>query len=461
MPEVIDSFSFDKGVNTRKSSTALSDGELQECSGFTLDNDGYLKPMKPRVKMASDAYGEIKNLHRYLNTVLMCEGANVRYAWDLRGYCDNYTAPDNNFTLAGVGYDVRHRIVDYQGWMFMVNGHTNKAFSKDALYDWSVANPQAACVGTAGAAGNPNGTYNLYYTYVVKFPNGMQYETGPSPPASVTVASQKITWSGITPCPYGASGVEITKRLYRYSSGLAETYYVTEIANATLTYSDDAKDATIQTNDTLATESFDVPPEGLTDIDLYIYRMFGVKGTYLYWSEPYIPFGFLTTSSINVTDGDDLVAVRFWGDQLYIASKGKWYRLSGTDPDTWGIKNTFADAGVINPHTVKATKYGILGLGYDGIYMFDGSISKSITEKKLGTSLFLDDISDTDTCYAEWDGVKYYFYYPESSTTLSKCLVIDFTFYPELRVYNDPFIASALQYHKPTGRRYMARLDAT
>jgi len=460
MPEVTDAYSFDKGINTRKSTTALGDGELQECSGFTLDNDGFLKPMKPRVKLASDAYGTIKNIHRYMNTVLMCEDANIRYAWDLRGYCDNYTAPDNNYTLAGAGVDARYSIVDYNGWILMVNGFKNVIFCKDTIYDWGVPNPSKAPVGTAGAAGNPNGTYNLYYTYVIKFANGMEYETGPSAPASVTVTSQKITWSGIVPSPYGGSGVEIKKRLYRYSSGLAETYYVTEIANATTTYSDDATDATIQLNETLSTEAYSTPPDSMTDIDLYIYRMFGIKGTYLYWSEPYIPFGFKTTSNINVCE-NDLKAVRFWGDQLYMASANRWYRLSGTDPDSWGIKNTFADNGVINPHTVEVTKYGIIGLNYDGIYMFDGSVSKNITEKHIGTSLFLDDISDTDACFAEYDGSKYYFYYPESGTALSKCLVIDFTFYPELRFYNDPFIATAHQFHQPTGRRYIARLDTT
>lgn len=460
MPEAIDAFTFDRGVNTRKNSAGLEDGELQECSGFTLDNDGFIKPMKPRVKIDSTAYGEIKNLHRYMNTVVMSEGDNLRYRWDLRGFCDKYTAPDNDFTLVGTGYDAKTRMVDYSGWIYMVNGHLNKAFYVDALYPWGVDSPTKAPSVSAGSASNPNGTYICYYTYRVRFPSGMEYETGPSPSASVTVSSQAITWAGITPCSYSSSDVIITRKLYRYSTSLAATYYVTEITdNTTETYSDTATDASIQTNDTLSTTSYSTPPEGMTDIEFYIYRLFGIKGEYLYWSEPYIPFGFKTTSSINVC-GEDLSAVMYWGDQLYIASKSKWYRLSGTDPDTWSIKQTFSDKGIINTHTVKATKYGLLGLWHDGIYTFDGSVSKNITEKQLGTSMFKA-ISDTSVCYAEWDGQKYYLYYPETGSTLSKCLVIDFTFYPELRFYNDPFIATAHQYHQPTGRRYMARLDST
>jgi hypothetical protein len=287
------------------------------------------------------------------------------------------------------------------------------------------------------------------------------YETGPSPPTTVSCTSQYLNWSNIGICPYSATGVEINRCLYRYSADLGATYFYYTIPNntqTTLEY-DDTPDATLATNEQISTTSYSVPPDGFSDIELYLQRIFGIKGTYLYWSEPYLPFTFKTTSSINVTDvGNELTAVVFWGDQLYLSSKSKWYRLAGSDPDTWAIKNTFADNGIINPHTAIATKYGIPGLSYDGIYLFDGSISKNITEKKLGRKMFLD-ISDYDACYAEYDGSHYYFYYPESGSVLSKCIIIDFTFYPEYRFYNDPFIATAHEFHIPTGRRYLARLD--
>lgn len=459
MAEVLDTFSFEKGINTRKAPAFLSDGEMQSCSGFSLDNDGYINPFVPKVKKDSTAYGTIRNLHRYMNTVLMSEGENIRYAWDLRGYCDQYIPPDNEYVFLGTGFASRYRFVDYNGWIFGVNGRKNVAFSKDILFQWGVDNPKEKCAGTAGAGGNPNGTYNLYYTYLVIFPTGMEYETGPSAPASVTVSSQAITWSGIGICPYSGSGVTIHRKLYRYSSGLAATYYVTTIAdNTTTTYSDDATDASLQTNDVISVESFSTPPEGMRDIELYLYRMFGIKNEYLYWSEPYMPFGFKTTSSINVS-GNELTCAMFWGDQLYIADKKKWFRLSGSDPDSWGIKQTFSDTGIINTHTVKATKYGILGLWHDGIYIFDGSITKNITEKKIGMALFTDTITDKNICHAEYDGLKYYFYYSDVGGDINKCLVIDFTFYPDIRFYHDPFIATAHDYHHDTGRRYLARLD--
>jgi hypothetical protein len=460
MPDALDTFSFDKGLNLRKNPTILTEGETQVCSGFSLDNDGYLKPMKPRSQVHHSPYGEIRNIHRYQNNLIMAEGENIRYKWDMRGYCDLYIPPDEEFTTVGTGWASRYKMVNYKNWVFMANGRANKVFSLGTLFDWGVANPTVSCGGAAGASGNPNGTYNLYYTFLIKFPNGEMYETGPSSPTTVSVTNQKIEWSNIGVCPYNEPSVEINRCLYRYSTTLLATYYVTTIGNnTTTTYSDNATDASLETNEQLSTTSYTTCPDGFTDIDLYLQRIFGIKGTYMYWSEPYLPFNFLTTSSINVSDvGNELTSISFWGDQLYLSSKARWYRLSGSDPDTWAIKNTFADTGCINPHTVKVTKYGIPGLSYDGIYIFDGSISKNVTEKKLGRKMFLD-ISDYDACFSEFDGEKYYFYYPESGSTLSKCLIIDFTFYPEFRFYNDPFVATAHSFHKPTGRRYLARLD--
>ena len=460
MPESVDTFSFDKGINTRKNPSLLTDGETQECSGFTLDGDGYLKAMKPRAQVHHSPYGEIRNIHRYMNTLVMAEGENLRYKWDLRGFCDLYIPPSEEFENIGSGWAYRYKMINYKRWIFMANGHANRVFSKDNIFDWAVANPVNACSGAAGAAGNPNGTYSLYYTYLIKFPNGEQYETAQSPPVTVSVTNQKITWSNIGICPYTGTGIEINRCLYRYSSTMAATYYVTTIGdNTTTTYTDDATDATLETNEQITTTGYGPAPDAFIDIELYLQRIFGIKGTYLYWSEPYLPFAFKPASSINVTDvGNELTSVIFWGDQLYLSSKSKWYRLSGSDPDTWAIKNTFSDTGIINPRTVKGTKYGVPALNYDGIYIFDGSISKNITEKRLGRKMFLD-ISDYDACYSEWDGTRYYFYYPTTGSTLSNCLIIDFTFYPEFRFYTDPFVATAHQFHVPTGRRYLARLD--
>jgi len=242
------------------------------------------------------------------------------------------------------------------------------------------------------------------------------------------------------------------------------TYYVATIHdNTTTTYTDDVE--TITGNAVLSTTGYGTPPDNMTDIAVYLQRVFGIKKEKLYWSKPYIPFGWDPDDNVAVSKkGDDLVGVRNWGDQLYIPTQSTWYRLLGSDPDTWSIKRTFTGKGVINKHTLSTTHRGILGQWYDGIYLFDGAASRNLTEPIMGRGFF-EDISALETgvlthpCYAHYDGSKYYFYYPESGTTLSKCLVLDFSMYPPVKIYHEDFIATAHEFHKPTGTRYLAKSD--
>jgi hypothetical protein len=132
--------------------------------------------------------------------------------------------------------------------------------------------------------------------------------------------------------------------------------------------------------------------------------------------------------------------------------------LVGTSDATWAIVDSFSDAGSINRHTVKKTLQGIVGLYYDGIYLFDGYRSRNITDAKIGHDFF-DDISSKESCYAEFHNNRYYFYYPTTGTTCNKCLIIDFTYYPELKYYHDNFVPNCFEYHVPTGIRYYGDTD--
>jgi hypothetical protein len=111
----------------------------------------------------------------------------------------------------------------------------------------------------------------------------------------------------------------------------------------------------------------------------------------------------------------------------------------------------------VNRHTLAKTRFGILGLWYNGIYLFNGTTSRNITDDIIGEEFFKD-ISDLSVCYACFNGLKYYFYYPETGTTLSKCLIIDFNYYPErLLFYHDDFIATAHYLDTDSGKEYWGK----
>jgi hypothetical protein len=396
-----------------------------------------------------------------MNNVIAGDANNVRRKWDLDGYCDQYIPENGDFTTLGtLSSSNRWRVADHKEFSLITNGIDNKAIANGNLYDWGVDNPTDAPTGTAGATGNPSDTYTLYYTFKVKFPTGRTYETGPSPAGSVTVSSQKIEWSNIQKCLYSGTDLKIQRKLYRYSTTLADTYLVATIDNNTdTTYSDNVADATLLLGTILGTTTYEPPPSEITDVVDYMNRVFLISKEYLYWSEAGIPFAFPAANSTLISRiGEDLVSLASWGNQVYLSDQNTWYRLQGTDPSTWSIRETFAEEGVTNKHTVKATKYGILGLWYDGIYMFDGTVSKNITKDILKNSFF-SDIGTESACFAEFDGRRYFFVYPTSGTTLNRCLILDFATYPKVKAYHRDFIPTAYQYHKPTGIEYMGKSD--
>ena len=66
----IESFSFDKGINRKKSPLFLQEGELYSCSGFCFEHDGILEVRTPKTKgllVDSDIDYDpvITGIHRY------------------------------------------------------------------------------------------------------------------------------------------------------------------------------------------------------------------------------------------------------------------------------------------------------------------------------------------------------------------------------------------------------------
>ena len=410
---------FDKGLNLRNDPLLLKDGELSQCEGFSYKHNGVMEARPALNAVNMTGLGSIHTMHRYINWILAGAGSSLYYKWDLDGFCNRYVPANGEFTLLTTMRNSRRlAIADSDLFTFMVNGADQKAFSHGNIYDWGIPNPSLAPAAAAGASGNPTGAYSLYYTWVIHFPNGFMYETGPSPAGTITVTSTKITWGGVAPCPYSGTGLIIYRRLYRYSVTLNEKYLVTEITdNTTTTYTDNVTDAILQTQAAMSTIDYLPPPDGLTDICAHLGRIFGVKGNMLYWSEAYIPFAFPGGNSIQVSiEGENLLSVVSWQEQIFMASIMTWYRLQGATPDVFAVKTTFAEVGTSNTHSVKKTRYGIISKWHDGLYIFTGATSANITNALIGTDYFTGIDFKTDFG-STWDGLKYSLQIPSLQTS--------------------------------------------
>ena len=456
---MIETFHFTQGMNRRKGRLYLEEGEMYTCDNFSMEHEGVLEERSAKTKsiaIDTTATSIINGIHRYIDSVVAsskayCAGEQVFFNYIYQRDKDAVSCTN----IEKLANNLRPKFADYEKFIFVVDGETKRAYIDSNKYEWGVANPVSAPSVAVGAAGNPSGTYVCTVTYTVVFPNGKQYETASSPSASVVLASEKCEWSSIPTCPYSGEGVLIYRNLYRTVSGTS--YLVATIPdNTTTTYSDNVTDTNLQTSSVYDNTNYSTPPENAVDIAVYLQRMFFVKGSSIYWSEAYMPFAVKTTSSIVVTKEDeDIVGIVSWADQLIIVSKERWYRLQGSDATSWAIKGTYSDHGLVNRNTIKKTRQGIIGLDYDGIYLFNGYLSQNLTEKKLGRN-FITDLDDLDVCYAEYDGEIYHFYYASSGSVIDSCLKIDFTHgHANLQMYVGDYV-DADEYYPEGSLRYLA-----
>lgn len=103
----------------------------------------------------------------------------------------------------------------------------------------------------------------------------------------------------------------------------------------------------------------------------------------LMYSAPYDPFDWEQNDEIPEDgagdimqpswDGDSFVALRPFGSQLLAFKRRKIWRIIGQDPSTYIFKEQYG-GGTINENTVAVNNEYVLMLGYDGLYVYDGTV---------------------------------------------------------------------------------------
>jgi hypothetical protein len=336
------------------------------------------------------------------------------------------------------------------------------------VYPAKVPNPSVAPSGAAGIGGNPNGTYRLYASFYIIWPNGHAYETGLSPLGTdVTVASQKIEWTGIPTSTYSAyygAAPIIYRNLYRgpgTGGALTEIYYVGTIAdNSTTTYSDNFSDATLETSYVCPVYAYE-PPIVPKYFEWFYGRLFMLDPTYtdrLYFSEPaggntgianeeLLPIATISSSwdDIRVPGFDDLhpQGLVGWGSYLYIPLKQTWIRKQGDDPDTWYYRKTYSNYGIGAPWTMDISSLGVIGLTNPefselGVAVFNGQYSKLIASPKLD-EIFKHDMNQTHVANSRgrMAGKYYFLLYPSNGSVdgqPDRILALDMRRHPDIRV---------------------------
>lgn len=288
------------------------------------------------------------------------------------------------------------------------------------------------------------GSYNCYYSWVAKFADGSEYETDLSPGASASSNFDGIDWTNV---PASTDSQVTHKRLYRDYGGAI--YYVAEITNATLTYTDTTTDEDLISSSLFANEGYYKPPDYIWDVHEHYRRLFmlvdGDNSNYLYWTEPEEPLAVAWDTTIGTysgcTDvfrkGDPCMGIIEYGGDLFIFSRSTVKRLVGSDPSYWSLRPTLCTRGNLARYALLKLPYGIVHLWYDGVYLFNGYNSTRLTGKN---ETFFKNVNwnAADTISTVYDGKTLKIFVPYyTSTTANRAFVIDFDTYPKLRFYEE------------------------
>lgn len=326
----------------------------------------------------------------------------------------------------------------------MVDGYNN-----DVKYDGSSTSAtnlgSLLAVDTGSGTGPDTGTH-LYKVgcYTNSANNSGPFEFDFDVPSNtLTATGHAVNLSMIPQCPdANFLGEPIVGRyIYRTKAGGSAYFLQSTIANqSAVTASDTTADSSLSvTYPNINGATVSSPPMGILSL-IYQGRLWIANNpnhpSRVYFSEISSQEMFLPTSyfDIRINDGDqitmlqDILGVITVGKQNTIQKIQTQYNATGNPLADWTITDPFINvSGAVSPYSVQWTPDGVIYLGNNGIYNFDGNFSTLISDQ---VTPVIKDIANTNfiNAYSALYQNQYYLAYTSSSsgaTTDNRVLIYD------------------------------------
>ena len=205
-----------------------------------------------------------------------------------------------------------------------------------------------------------------------------------------SVTNKNILLSHIPLAPSGATN----RKIFRKDSNTSNTYkLVTTITDpAQTTFTDDVVSGSLGA--AIGAVNDDMPKG--TILKVYRERMF-VSGDLnspnrIYFSNPYLPHYIQQTTNIDYMlispeDGDEIMGIPVQLGVMVCIKKNTIRKVqvttptSGADPNTWYSGDPVSFKGAASQWSITETSYGVVFLGWDHWYLFDGSSVQPIIDE--------------------------------------------------------------------------------
>lgn len=192
---------FHKGLEWGARSALQEPGALSRAENVDLSVDGqqYGRPNFSKLSSTQMA-NSIHSLRRFEDLVIAGHGASL---------VSFPATPGGSATVLGSAFTsaARWRWREYKKFLHGVNGYESILIDEYGnCFPARVENPgPAPTLADSTSGAGPSGKYAGYVSYLVTWPNGMQYETGLCPESgTVEVTDNAISWSSIPVSSYAA-----------------------------------------------------------------------------------------------------------------------------------------------------------------------------------------------------------------------------------------------------------------
>lgn len=330
------------------------------------------------------------------------------------------------------------------GSMHLYNTQTEACFLASAInykivgsevFQWGISPPTSASTIAYSGTGL-TGTFYYKYTYVRKVGGSVVGESNPSPvSATCSPANQEIVLTPTQSSDGQVTHIRFYRTLNNGVSGGDDFYYDGEISAGTVTFTTSTSDSALGS---LIETDNNIPPDGIVSITGpgSYQNLFVAVGNKIHYSKPSKPESFPSDYYTEVgTPYYSLQAIVDWGGQVYAFNKEGVYYLQGTSYNTFFATRTMASKGLFSKHGIAPTEKGIMYLGDDGIYAFNGQAEAKLTDTKVDPIFRGDTVNGInplnkayiDNCWMSYFNGKLFLGYPDANEEFpNKVLMYDF-----------------------------------
>src|SRR3990167_4608274 len=267
-------------------------------------------------------------------------------------------------------------------------------YNQPVKYDGTSASATylgSALATDAGSGAGPNGTY----TYKIACYTASYTVSLDQPSNGVTVTDNDITLTMIPICPDTFLGESITgRKVYRIENA-GSTYKIlsngTIADNSTVTLTDSDADGALGAS--LSSTHTRAPPKGKYLL-VYLNRLFiannPTDASRLFYSADASPDFFDTGVTVNggyfdirPQDGDEITFIKTILGKMVISKRNtiQYFNADGDEPSAdWVISDPYSFVGCQAPYSAVNSPLGIIYLGNNGIYTFNGQYSLLISD---------------------------------------------------------------------------------